>query len=144
MTSSDDTWEALRLRRLKASFMNGEAQNSLVTVLERLGCDNERFELSKEWAQRKPSAIKRVDRLLASADLTMDAVLAQTLSDNLDQVERIDRMIALAEARRNATLREIERHRATLAHALRPIIQQIEEIESQVVDTDSVEEDNVA
>src|SRR5262249_34064220 len=55
---------------------------------------------------------KRVDELLASAGLTMDAVMAQTLCTYLDEVERIARMIASAEARRDAIVHEVELHRA--------------------------------
>jgi hypothetical protein len=39
----------------------------------------EEEELAKAWAARDQNAIKRVDKLLASAGLTMDAVMAQTL-----------------------------------------------------------------
>ena len=41
------------------------------------------------------------------------------LALKIDNMERIDRMITGAEARRNIALREIDRHRATLAAALR-------------------------
>jgi hypothetical protein len=68
-------------------------------------------DLAKAWTARKPSALKRVDKILASAEMTMDAVMAQTLSLKLDDIERIERMIAMAEARRNIILREIEWHR---------------------------------
>ena len=47
----------------------------------------------------------------------MDDVMAQTLQLTLDTVERVDRMLANAEARRNNVLLEIDRHRATLIHA---------------------------
>ena len=60
-----------------------------------------------------------VDAALAAAGLTIDAVMAQTFALNIDEVDRIDRMIAGAEARRNIALREIDRHRETLAAALR-------------------------
>jgi hypothetical protein len=36
-----------------------------------------------------------------------------------EALERIDRMIASAEARRNVALREVERHRSSLGQALR-------------------------
>jgi hypothetical protein len=49
----------------------------------------------------------------------MDAVMAQTLALKIDEFDRIGRMIAGAEARRNIALREIDRHRATLGAALR-------------------------
>jgi hypothetical protein len=41
--------------------------------------------------------------------------MAQTLSVKLDDIERINRMTALAEARRNAILREIDGHREILS-----------------------------
>ena len=45
--------------------------------------------------------------------------MAQTLAAEIDDIERIDRMITSAEARRNAALREIERHRTSVAERLR-------------------------
>jgi hypothetical protein len=64
-------------------------------------------------------AARRVDTLLKAAGLARDAVTAQTLALHIDGVDRIDRMIMLAEARRAAALQEIERHRASLAQGLR-------------------------
>jgi len=68
----------------------------------------------------------------------------QPLSQALDQIEQIEHMTAMAEARRNNALREIERHRATLSDTLRRNVQQIEEGECQVVDAESVEESDPA
>ncbi len=48
------------------------------------------------------------------------------VGENLDFVERIERMITIKESCRNAILREIDRHRATLAHALRATVHQLE------------------
>ncbi len=64
------------------------------------------------------SCIKMVDELLAPAGLTQEAVMAETLAARLDDIERIERMIGLTEARRAAALREIDRHRAVLAEKL--------------------------
>ena len=62
------------------------------------------------------------DVVLAAIDLTRDELMAETLAWKLDEVERIDRMVAGAEARRNVALREIDRHRATLAATLRQAV----------------------
>jgi hypothetical protein len=43
-------------------------------------------------------------------------------------------MLALAEARRNATLREIDRHQETLGHKLRRAAQQLEEGQLRVIE----------
>jgi len=69
---------------------------------------------------------------------------AQTLSQDLNHIEQIEHMTAMAEVRRNNTLREIERHRATLSDALRRNVRQIEEGECQVVDAEPVEESDRA
>jgi hypothetical protein len=84
-------------------------------------------DLVKRWARCEPKALKEVERLLASAGLTMDAVMAQTLALKLDKVERIDRLIASAEARRNNCLHEIARHRETFGATLRLAAQEAED-----------------
>jgi hypothetical protein len=53
-------------------------------------------------------------------------------SDVIDVLERIDRLIATAEARRNAVLREMERRRASLAAASRDALHQFESAETQI------------
>ena len=123
----DLVWEALRLRRLKANLMTATAYSGLEQILKPLVGFMEEGKLAKAWAARDQGAIKRVDKLLASAGLTMDAVMAQTLSISLDDIERIDRMIATAEVRRNAILREVDRHRTTWGQELRRAAQQAEE-----------------
>jgi hypothetical protein len=123
---ADCVWIMLRYRRLQASLITATAHNGLWSALEPLAVEG-LSELVQEWTRRRSSAIKQVDQLLSSADLSMDAVLAHTLLHNLDSIERLDRMIVLAGARRDAILREIDRHRGTLGHALRRSIDQIEQ-----------------
>jgi hypothetical protein len=91
----------------------------------------------------KTSPIKWVNDILASAGRTTNGIVTQTLSRNLDHVERIEHMIAMAETRRNVILREIDRHRETLAHAPRRAAHQLEQDEIQVIDDmKSAEEKN--
>ena len=74
--------------------------------------------LAKAWYAREEDALNEVQELLDSAGLTMDSVMSQTLSKKMDDVERIDRMLASAEARRHMVLREVDRHRAAVAARL--------------------------
>jgi len=60
--------------------------------------------------------------------------MAQTLSINLDDIERIGRMIQVAEARRNVSLREINRHRETLSQKLRRAMQQVENDQHRLIE----------
>jgi hypothetical protein len=141
----DFTWEIFSLRRLKANLMTSTGYRGVRAVLEPIIGFDDADTLATNWAARAPSALKRVNKILDSAGLTMDAVIAQTLSQNLDFVERIERMITVKESSRNAILREIDRHRATLAHTLRETVHQLEHADIQVVDeTKSAEGKNAA
>ena len=133
----DLVWEAFRLRRLKANLMTTVAHKGLRQILEPLMDWADARDLTETWAARECAAIKRVDKLLASAGLTMDAVMAQTLSISLDDIERIDRMIATAEVRRNAILREVDRHRTTWGQELRRAAQQAEEAGFKLIEAQS-------
>jgi hypothetical protein len=128
----DLVWEMVRLRRLSASLMTPTAHKAVQTILQPFIPDYlERDSLAKAWGTRDKAAVKKVDNLLAAAGMSIDAVMAQTLSINLDDIERIDRMIATAEARRNLTMREIERHRA---RDLRQAAQEAEDVEFEAIE----------
>ena len=115
----DLIFEAVRLRRLKAALMTACAGEGLGQVLCGLDVPGIPFMLAKRWASRQPAAVATVDAALADAGLTLDHVMAQTLRLRVGEIERIDRMIAAAEARRNAALREIAHHRDRFAARLR-------------------------
>jgi hypothetical protein len=67
----------------------------------------------------------------------MDAVMAHALSLKLNDTERIDRMIATAEVRRNAILREVDRHRTTRGQELRRAAQQAEDAGFKLIEAQS-------
>ncbi len=132
----DLIWEALRLRRLKAALLTADAPSGLDDVLKSIGVPFEqRYEALPCWAARKLETVAAVDTELEAAGLGMEHVMAQTLRRRIDEVERIDRMVASAEARRAAALREIASYRAELAGRLRgAAAQAIEEAEYTVVE----------
>jgi hypothetical protein len=130
----DLTWDVFRLRRLKANVMMANAHKGLSEILAPfVGCSHAET-LAEAWAARKSDVAEEVDKALASAGLGMDAVMAQTLSLKLDDIERIEHMIAIAEARRNTTLREIDRHRETLGQKLRRAVPQLEDGQLRVIE----------
>ena len=112
------TWEALRLRRARAALLASNRYVGVRRVLVPM-CGRKGYDLSEQFARREDEAVAAVDRHPAAAGLTMDAVLAHTMAEDIELVEKIDHMIASAEIRRNATLREIERRRSDLAARLR-------------------------
>jgi hypothetical protein len=99
--------------------------------------------LAEGWAAHKPEVVEVVDKTLTAAGLSIDSILAQTLSHTLSDVERIKHMTALAETRRNATLREIDRHRHTLSERLRWAAQQLEDSQFRLIESSSSIEEKI-
>jgi hypothetical protein len=91
--------------------------------------------LARLHARHEPKAIKQVNRVLAYYGLTLHDIMAKGLTAKIEEIERIDRLIAIAESRRNASLREIDRHRAALGEAVRRKVQEVEDAEFEVVET---------
>jgi hypothetical protein len=122
----DLVWEAFRLRRLKACLMTAGARIALAQRLSPLVGGEQAYGLARSWAARKPGASAEVEEHLATAGIGLDGIAAQGLCLELDFIERVERMIMAAEARRNAALREIDRHRATLGRQLRQAVLEAE------------------
>jgi hypothetical protein len=87
------------------------------------------YGLAKKWFARDLQAVATVDALLDSAGLRIDHVMAQTLRLRIAEIERIDRLCAASEDRRNTALHEIERHRAGFAAALQRAAREAEAVE---------------
>ena len=115
----DLVWDSVRLRRLKSHLLHAAAHEGLAWVLTPLLDWASAGQLSRTWASGDEEAACEVERLLGQAGLTIDDVMAQTLAARIDDVERIDRMVIIAEARRDAVLREIRSRRLAFAQALR-------------------------
>ena len=92
-------------------------------------------ELVKEYVRRESGAVALIDNLLAKAGMTIDALIAPHLEAQLEYIERIDRLATVAEARRNASLREIDRRRSALGEKVRRSVQEIEERELTLIET---------
>jgi hypothetical protein len=155
-------WEVLRWRRLKSSLIQARGRKVLQNFLEPIRKDwiqDEPFprsrldmiredqatkELVQAYARREPQAVTLVHKLLTDAGASMDGLMAEALAENLDDIERIDRLTSIAESRRNASLHEIERRRAVLGETLRRSVQEIEDGEFEVIETTPAQGKNVA
>ena len=90
--------------------------------------------------RRKPRAVKLIHELLARASVSIETLTAEALAQELDYIERIDRLTTIAESRRNASLREIDRRRAVLGEALRRSVQEAEDREFEVIEVTPAKE----
>ena len=71
------------------------------------------------------------------AGMTIDALIVPHLEKQLEYIERVDRLTTIAETRRNASLREIDRRRSALGEKLRRSVQEIEQSELTLIETTS-------
>ena len=130
----DLVWETLRLRRLKATLMDAAASKGVCRILLSFGMHGATGnELSGNWGAGDADAKKEVGKLLKKAGFGKATIEAQTLSVKIDDFERIDRLIMQSEARRNAVLREVDRHRDAVARRLRDAVTDIKDAEFEEV-----------
>lgn len=139
----DQTEDDARRLAHQCALDERDAVDRVYQILGRINLDMDKIldgaktrkaeELAQGYVQHKPDATKLVDNLLAGANSSIDALMAGELPDALDNIERIDRLITIAEARRNGMLREIDRRRAVLGEALRRKVQEVE-AEFEVID----------
>jgi hypothetical protein len=125
----DMVWDALRLRRLKTQLLTASAHEGMHAILRRFLDWQLAEQVAQMWALREKSAVVKAEAVLASAGLTTESVIAQTLALKIDVIERVDRMMVMAEVRRNSVLREIARHRASFARTARRVVQDVEDAE---------------
>jgi len=96
-------------------------------------------DLANEYHQGKRAAVKLVDGLLAAAGTSIDSLISKALTYHLEYIERIDRLITLAENRRDASLREIDRRRAVLGERLRKSLHEVEGNQIELIGSTPVE-----
>src|SRR5207247_6466234 len=82
----DLAWEVFRLRRLKAHLMRAGAYEGMAQVLKPLVEWRQNDTLAEKWSARDRQAVETVDAKLAAAGLTMDAVMARTLSARVNDI----------------------------------------------------------
>ena len=130
---ADLVWEVLRLRRIKANLLGISKCQGMTEVLRGLGEEYPAL-VARRWAAREPTAIGDVNERLSGAGLGTDAVMTGALAARIAEYERIDRMLAGAEARRAATLCALDMRRdAKLAARLR---EAADVVERQVEDAE--------
>jgi hypothetical protein len=135
-------FHVLQLRRVEPNLIKVNAYKGLAETLAPLVGRSRAETLAEGWAARKSDVVEEVNKILTSAGLSMDSVFAQTFSIKLDNIDCIEDIIARAETRRNATLREIERHQQTLAQKVRRVTQEIEDDQIRLIESTPIDGTN--
>ena len=126
----DLVWETFRLRRMKASLMTDATHQQIRYALKEEYADAD--EVAQKWPAGDAAATENLEAALLGAGLSMDTVIARAMEYKIEKMERLDRMLVSAEARRSAALRELDCHRAPLAQKLRRSIAQAEHAELEL------------
>jgi hypothetical protein len=120
-------WEILRLRRSKAAIVNLAFRAALKEVIKQLlikpgdlnfHVEEQSKNLAYEWFS-DPDVKKQIAGLLQQFNLDETAIEAEAFRKSADDLERIDRLMASAEARRDKALMCIAQYRGSFGALLR-------------------------
>jgi hypothetical protein len=120
-------WEILRFRRSKTAIINLAFRSALTEVVTQLLREpegshlfvkNRAEELAHKWFS-DPDAKEEVVERLQEFNLDETAIGAEAFRKTADDVERIERLMALAEARRDKALACIAQYRSDFGARLR-------------------------
>lgn len=109
------SFEIKRLRHMRMRIV-AIARIDALDALIRPVADLQTRPLVRSWSLGYDS---QANEILSKMKLTSEDITAKAFELRLGEVERINGMIAQAEARRNVALREVERRRDTVAARLR-------------------------
>jgi hypothetical protein len=127
------TWEIWRLRRLSAELLAARRSRGIRNLAEeQLGYTKAAKLERARTSDRRDEKLKAA--LSSQSGINDNGITAELLARNIDDVAEYDRLIASAEARRNAVFREIDRHRdAVVMRRLRENVERIEEAEFEEI-----------
>ncbi len=143
------SWETSRYRRMKAELINRALLRAAETVLKQvlrkhefetpLDRDRAAEHYAECWLRSEEGKAEALE-LLSQFDLDEGAIEAEAFRCHADDIERIDRMIALTSARRDRVLEIIATIRGELGKLLRQAGDRIIEHENvlQVVERVSI------
>jgi hypothetical protein len=112
---ADLAWEVFRLRRAKAGLVNAQHKNAIGALAAKLTID------VMPWVEQQKSVDAKmlIMTSLKEKGFDADAIAAEAMVRACNELAAFEQLIASAETRRNAMLREIDYHRAGLAVRLR-------------------------
>jgi hypothetical protein len=146
-------WEIFRLcymkRNLRAAAEFDAVASEAVPLLfdearkpEAIGKEalNELLQSEKgEWNALNPQ-FQKLDKIWKKVLMRVDhdRAKARAFVQQLDNIERIDRLTTILQGRRNSILREIAHHRANFGQVLRERIGEIEEAEFETIQAETI------
>lgn len=131
----DLVWETMRYRRLKKAYLDAVIPDGLIPLLRTITGNEPKIEVVIGWMKREPESTAEVDDALEQVGMSRDSALAKALAIHIDQIERMDRLVANCELRRNLVLREIDRKREAFRIRLEQTALDVEDAEFRALET---------
>ena len=119
----DLVWDTFRLRRTKATMLSYRAAQEVRALLIN---HPDGPKMAQMWAAGDEAAVKEVEQALRSVGSSGEHAISVAMCSSMQEVERLDRMLVSAEARRSAALRELDYHRGPFVQEVRRAIAQAE------------------
>ncbi len=130
MDFANYTWEAMRLRRLKVALIHSNQQEAVKRLLEDHGEDFVRAAVTAEkWSEGEEEAKAYVAQFIETHGLGEAAIAAVALNRILKEFERLDKLIASYDYRRDKAIRELEQRRDVLARRARDFTNHVTDAE---------------
>ena len=125
----DISWEIVRMRRCKAAMLDRARVSNIQAFVSNTGG----YSLETQFKENRTNP----GPVLAQVGMTEQTFAAAAMCYILDDIEQADRIIAAAEERRDAALKHVDQHRATLGYRLRKARAEI--VDAEFEDVTSVE-----
>lgn len=108
------SWELARWRRLKNSLLETKRREAVEQLLIEFGDPDVSKKaaaeaVSRKWAAREKQSCDKVRDLLEQNGLDLDSIMAKALSLVIDDVERLESLIAGCEQRRDRALNQLQK-----------------------------------
>ena len=128
---TDTSWEIFRHRRAIANLFAISFKTALASVLTDVLPEFDRYHtvqgLAQAWFEG-PQEQEKVKSELAKYGLTAEAIVAQTYVLRRDELAMLHRLVAAAEARRDAITRNFNEYRAMSSLGQKPVVE-VEQVE---------------
>lgn len=112
------TLELWSLRRVKNDYIQSRRNTGLRRLLPALlppsnmaVPEMKAEEMADSWARRDKRATADIEKMLSAAGVSWALILAEGIAASLSSIEKLDKLIADTEKRRNAAIAELERRR---------------------------------
>src|ERR1700737_4946715 len=116
-------WDTFRWRRVKAHELTQAAGRQIRELIKPFVVGDAQ-QVSEQWALGNEAAAERVNAALAAAGSRSVVTRKLDLTAyDLEKIVRIEHVLANAEARRSAAVREVERYRANFGARLRRAVE---------------------